>query len=60
MAEILNHLNHFYYSLNQILLPRIAYCNQGLHDAILFVRWSWCLNTFLQGSDEDKENSKFL
>ena len=56
----LNVLNHFYYSLNQILLPKIASCNQGLLDAILFVRWLWRLNTFLQGSDEDKENSKFL
>ena len=38
--------NYFYYSLNQILQPKIAYCTHGLHDAILFVRWSWCLNFF--------------
>ena len=40
--------NYFYYSLNQMLQPKIAYCTQGLHDAILFVRWSWCLNTFFK------------
>ena len=40
--------NYFYYSLNQILQPKIAYCTHGLHDAILFVRWSWCLNFFFK------------
>ena len=40
--------NYFYYSLNQILQTKIAYCTHGLHDTILFVRWSWCLNFFFK------------